>query len=218
MKIGLLYNSSTNIGNMTMTVNFIWYTNRLLNSKTRFIIATSFYNNEKKTEKIYRSELGDEVDFNVVKGRYLSSKAVITSLINPLNKEYSLTKKLDPEILSSDIIVALGGDIFASTYGESNAVMELMGLYFFKRRRQKPVLLLSQTIGPFSGWRDRIGAYLLKKFDLITCRERLTYEYLANKGLRNISLVADLAFLHLPRRSQDGKRRFSRICSKQIVT
>jgi len=205
MKIGLLYNSPMNIGNATMAINFAWYTNLLLSGKAHFVISTIYNNSEKEIEKIYRLELGNNVSFSVVKGQFLYGRDIIISLINPLNKN-SLSKKLASEILSSDIIVALGGDIFASTYGESNTVMELMGLYLFKKKTKKPVLLLSQTIGPFSGWRDRIGAHLLRKFDIITCRERLTYKYLANKGLRNISLVADLAFLHLPRRPQVGKK------------
>lgn len=205
MKIGILYNSPMNIGNAIMTINFVWYTNLLLSNKPHFVISAFYGNNEKeKVKKNYRLELGNNVSFSVVKGRYLSSKGILTSLVNPLGKN-SLSKKLDSKILSSDIIVALGGDIFASTYGELYAIIELMGLYLFKKRVKKPVLLISQTIGPFSGWRDRISAYLLKKFDIITCRERLTYEYLANKGLRNISLVADLAFHHLPKRMQIKK-------------
>lgn len=52
-----------------------------------------------------------------------------------------------------------------------------------------------------------MAVHLLRKLDLITCRDPLSYSYLRNSGLRNVALCADLAFLPLAKEGESQQER-----------
>ncbi len=101
-------------------------------------------------------------------------------------------------------LVVVGGDNLSYDYGF------LPTLLFFSPlqaaiRKGVPSAIWAASIGPFSrkpAWQKRF-AELLRKVDLITVRESVTQEYLAQIGVReNVCRTVDPAFLLPPRPTQ----------------
>jgi colanic acid/amylovoran biosynthesis protein len=105
-------------------------------------------------------------------------------------------------IKSSDLIVVSGGDVLAD-YGEA-AVKH----YFFPiavaRALRKPVYAFAQSISPYkSDELLKFARYYLNKVDIITVREKLSYDYLKSINIKApFYLTADPAFL-LKQSSED---------------
>jgi polysaccharide pyruvyl transferase WcaK-like protein len=96
----------------------------------------------------------------------------------------------------ADLVVSVGGDNLTPLY-EMHEFF-LSRLNYAKYLGNKTVLSAA-SIGPYTDHPDE--EYIidsLKKIDLISARETITYEYLVGKGLTNVKLVADPAFLLQP--------------------
>jgi len=93
----------------------------------------------------------------------------------------------------ADIIIDLSGDSFADTKITSllNCINILPGILL-----GKPVVLFSQSIGPFRRLSYSIVKFCLNKSSLITVRGEITKRYLENMQISApIFLVADCAFI-----------------------
>jgi len=196
MRIAILYTSTLNLGSFITAVNFMYYTQKALKDTINYIVAVS---DSSDTCRRFREELGDEtIMFEMTSPIPFSAHKMFNCLLAQIDSNRII--KIFPEkFLDADAIVALGGDIFTESYGGIDAVVELLILHTFRRRFGKKVTLLSQTIGPFTGWREPFMLALLRGIDLITCRDLLSYSYLRKYGLRNVALGSDLAFLPLPK-------------------
>ena len=102
------------------------------------------------------------------------------------------------EMQSSDVVIASGGDMFASDYGIASLQRHLRPLEVALQLGKK-VALLGHSIGPFktpaelAAWKK-----VAERCDLITLRESLSYDYVkANlpTGKARIEHTADVAFL-----------------------
>lgn len=101
-------------------------------------------------------------------------------------------------IKSCDMMVVSGGDILAD-YGEA-----CVKYYFFPiavaKALKKPVYVFAQSISPFET--DKLlkfAKHYLSNVDLITLRERISYEYVKSLNIKTrFYLTADPAFLLQP--------------------
>jgi colanic acid/amylovoran biosynthesis protein len=203
MKIGVLYASTINLGSFITAVNFMHYAQKALKDTINYIVTVSDLDGS-DTCRRFREELGDEtIMFEVISPIPFYAHKMLNCLLAQFDKKCII--KIFPEkFLDADAIVALGGDIFTESYGGIDAVVELLSLHTFRRRFGKKVVLLSQTIGPFTSWREQFMLALLRGIDLITCRDSLSYSYLRRYGLCNVSLGSDLAFLPLPKENRSN--------------
>ncbi len=176
---------------MMMAENFMWYVWSSLGGQVAFVVPTPY---REKTEERLRNALPGDMRIICVQERAQGTWRKIAQGTFWGNRLYEL---LPPELLECDVFVVLGGDDFTESYSPLEALMELYKFFLFKTRLKKRVFFLGQTVGPFSGWRHPLAIRLLKKLDLITCRDPLSYEYLKRSRLSNVALCADLAFLPL---------------------
>lgn len=113
----------------------------------------------------------------------------LKSLIN--NEELS-------HFQDADLIIDLSGDTLTEDYGPhvtySHFLPIWLGLSF-----KKPVFVCAQSIGPFK-LTMMFSRRMLNKVSRVTAREKITYEYLKNVGIRsnNLGLTSDMAFLLKP--------------------
>lgn len=131
---------------------------------------------------------------------YFSTKlrAMILKLSNQveaLAREYQATLK---EFQSADLVVATGGDVFASEYGHRSLLSHLAPLKA-ARELGKPFFFAAHSIGPFKSAEDR-AAFLEVAKDAagISVREAKSYAYTTQDlGLPTslVTLTADPAFL-----------------------
>jgi polysaccharide pyruvyl transferase WcaK-like protein len=105
----------------------------------------------------------------------------------------------------ADLVVDLSGDTFTEDYGPlvllSHCITILIAKCF-----ARPVVLLGQTIGPFS-WSTRLMSRLLRSCDFIVARDQPTYRYMLKLGIPadRLAMSADMAFLLEPTASQQAE-------------
>lgn len=99
----------------------------------------------------------------------------------------------------SDLVIALGGDIFSSDYGASNK--HLYPMQYAKQHGAKTVFL-AHSIGPFANVAElEQFKAVASNSDLVTVRESLTYRYAVEQlqlPERIVHQTADPAFLLQP--------------------
>tara|TARA_X000001388_G_scaffold35536_1_gene25041 strand:+ start:9622 stop:10839 length:1218 start_codon:yes stop_codon:yes gene_type:complete len=96
------------------------------------------------------------------------------------------------EIRNSDLVVASGGDIFTSDYGN---LRKHLSYPLVAGKSKSKVYLCSHSIGPF---KPKDESYFLKaatSIDMISAREQETYDYLKSIDIQTeVRLTADVAF------------------------
>jgi len=96
-----------------------------------------------------------------------------------------------------DLVIVLGGDDLSEYYGKH--VWPLFVNYYSWSFKTK-VVLLGQSIGPFSFWLNRLSFKKMAGRCKIFTRDKYCLDYLQNElGVKkNLTLSGDLAFLDLP--------------------
>lgn len=112
------------------------------------------------------------------------------------NKISRYIKKIQNEKKSYDSIIVLGGDDISEYYGKRLLLHELRRLYILRSMGIR-IVLLGQTIGPFSGIRINIAKFVLNKMKIYT-RDDNCLKYLQDIGIKSGVKGRDLAFLTLP--------------------
>jgi colanic acid/amylovoran biosynthesis protein len=91
-----------------------------------------------------------------------------------------------------DIAISIGGDTFSDDYEGPFAYFGELDL---AKRNGAFTMILAASIGPFKRL-EKHWATLLQQVDLITVREKKTYQYLESLGVKNnVKTVSDPAFL-----------------------
>lgn len=186
-----------------MGENFISYFSRVSQAKNTYYVETDDETNIirliKATgiEEIYPVRMNSLFKENLTKFDYILA--------------FGKCKKITSDFVrKADLVVVLGGDDFTEAYGWRGPVIN--GIKFNALRRAgRKVVMLGQTIGPFLSFRKRLMHSLLRKIDKIYPRDPVTYKYLSDLGLKNITLMDDLALLPLAK--QESKER-----TKEYVT
>ncbi len=130
--------------------------------------------------------------------------------VGELFKKRFLSSLVEQERLvrEADVVIVSGGDNFSSDYGSPEVHLRPL------RHAQKhgvPVVFLAQSIGPFreQGHRN-VFLPVARKAELITVRERISYDYVTQDlklDPSRIEITADPAFL-LPPASAEQVRQF----------
>lgn len=156
--------------------------------------------------------LTDTPDYDQIRGVYYGAEYSIDVF---RTRKAKLIKKLEPftkyiplsgvfsdykaglkQLADSEVVLATGGDIFSSDYGDSNQHLYVLEL---AQRMGKKTGFVAHSIGPFK--RKEEANYWKKvaeKSDLITVRESFTQKYITEQlGLSKdkVVLTADTAFL-----------------------
>lgn len=93
-----------------------------------------------------------------------------------------------------DVVVSAWGDGYISTHP-----YKLLRKALFLKKKGTPLVLFPSSIGPFNGdWKDKLAIMGLRKFDAVTVRDQITYDYLKPHGLKGLRLVHDTAFVLEP--------------------
>lgn len=116
-----------------------------------------------------------------------------------------LGRDIEPQTEAADairaaaVVVASGGDVFSSDYG--NLMFHLVPLEL-AQRHGLPVVFLAHSIGPFQSAREaEAWVRVAQCASIITTRESITYQYVTEElGISpdRVYLTADLAFLLSP--------------------
>lgn len=133
--------------------------------------------------------------FRTRKARLIKKLPTQTHKVLPnfLNKDFEQGLSL---LEQSKVVIATGGDVFSSDYGDSNEHLFSIEL---AQRMGKKTVFLAHSIGPFkqkneaNNWKR-----IAEQADLVTVRESYSKDYLVKElGLDNnkILLTADTAFL-----------------------
>lgn len=95
---------------------------------------------------------------------------------------------------NADIILSCGGGFLGGHH--LGIIKEVYSIYFGKLLK-KPVVIWAQSIEPFGNIATSIFTkFVLNRVDLITTREKRSFEYLKSLNIKpNITLTADAAFL-----------------------
>lgn len=189
-------NASTNYGTAAQIVSFCKTLN--LMSNKLHIILFSLY---PKIDRPFYSRYGISVPFHPLKGDHL-----LLSLMKYLPKIMHTHKSgngSDDVLLDvftgADVVIDFSGDAITDLYDSDRLPLGLvtdmipiiMPLCF-----KKPVILFSQSIGPFRKKSYPLARFLLDKTKAIFVRDRYSYEYI--KAMRispRIIQSADVAFL-----------------------
>ena len=115
-----------------------------------------------------------------------------------LNASSLIDGKILREYAQADMIIDLSGDSFSDSLGGRsimNSFTVLLGIFL-----GKPIVIYSQSIGPFKVMTMPLAKFCLNRVDLIIVREQITQSYLKTIGVDKpqIYLTAETAFLLKP--------------------
>lgn len=129
-----------------------------------------------------------------VDNMYLSKLPYKVNLIKRSKTELGTIFQIRKILKQVDVVVSSWGDAYVSL-----PPYFLFKKAFFLKKSKVPLILFPSSIGPFNGGiKDYIAIRGLKKFDVITVRDIITYEYLQKYDLNSLKLVHDAAFVLKP--------------------
>jgi colanic acid/amylovoran biosynthesis protein len=110
--------------------------------------------------------------------------------LNPRSINNSIIK----EYVSADAIIDLSGDSFSD--GKGGFSIGIDSTILFGVSLKKPIVIYSQSVGPFKWAVTALARYCLNEASLVIVREEITRNYLEEIGLESpIYLTADCAFI-----------------------
>ncbi|PRR84089.1 polysaccharide pyruvyl transferase family protein [Clostridium vincentii] len=207
-----IYNCSNtfNYGSMMMGENFISYFNKITGTKNNYYLETVEEINIKRIieatgiNEIYsvgmNSLFKEELNKYDYMFSYMKFKKVISGFANGI-----------------DLVIVLGGDDFTEYYGWKSPIVNGIKLNLLKKEGLK-VVMFGQTMGPYHSFRKPIMKQLLSKIDKIYPRDPITYNYLKEFGLKNISITDDLALLPLSKQELKEKtKKYITYCPSELI-
>lgn len=102
-----------------------------------------------------------------------------------------LIKQMTAEV---DAVVSPWGDAYITLPPH----VALRKTFIFKLNKT-PLMLMTSSLGPFqSGWKKIAAKAALKKFDVLTVRDTITYDFFRSLGFDQTKLIPDTAFVLRP--------------------
>jgi len=164
-----------------------------------FSLISHFPDKDNGCSKYYEIKVVSNFWIKIQKNRYAGFLGyrvlypIFNFIFSLLPKEilpYDVIKTLK----QADLVVDLSGDSYSDSKGGFS--LAISSSLLLTKSMKKKLVLYSQSIGPFS----RIGRYFarkaLNKADMIIVREKISYEYLKNLGIKTpLYLTSDCAFL-----------------------
>lgn len=187
MKIKIEHISNTyNYGSCMMAITLMKKIKDNIDNVEFWVDASSF-------EDLDR--LKKESGIENVKSYNLSIKSnIVFRAINKI-KKVVLTKLSE----NCDVVIVIGGDDISEYYGKEYLENILKKIKTVSE--EKKVILLGQTMGPFTGERKELAKESLKNTRIYT-RDDICLSYLESLGFKNVNIGRDLAFLELPMQRQ----------------
>lgn len=207
-----IYNCSNtfNYGSMMMGENFISYFNKVSGVKNNYYVETE-------------DEINVERLKNATKVNEIYPARTNSLFINGLNKydyifSYMNLKKVISDFAGKiNLVIVLGGDDFTEDYGWKGLLLNGIKFNILIRAGLK-VVMLGQTMGPYHPLRKGIMKRLLRKITNIYTRDSITYNYLKDLGLKNISITDDLALLSLAKQqSKIETKEYITFCPSELI-
>lgn len=130
---------------------------------------------------------------NIIKYNVKPSDNILKKCINKLKKI-----KLNKLVKDVDIVIIIGGDDISEYYGIKALEKELFKIN--NESKTKNIILLGQTMGPFTDNRGDLARESLKNTKIYT-RDNKSLEYLLSLKFKNVQVGRDLAFVGLPMQS-----------------
>lgn len=175
-------NNTYNYGSCMMAITLIDKLNREFSN-------IDFYVDTMNNDNLLR--LRQETGINNIYRDYIDGdKNIFKRIINKIKRI-----KLNNILKSSDVTIIIGGDDISEYYGVDALINELNKLR--EESINKKVILLGQTIGPFTEDRGKLACECLCNTKIYT-RDDNCYKYLEELNFKNIKRGRDLAFLQLP--------------------
>ena len=203
--------NTLNYGSMMMGENFISYFNKISTQKNSFFIETTDNLNIQRLKEATNINEIYPVEMDALFKKNSANKYnYVLSYIGLKNIFSDLVKSLD-------LVVVLGGDDFTEDYGWKGPILNAIKLTLLVKRDIK-VIMLGQTIGPYYSFRKIIMKRLLSKINKIYVRESMTFNYLKELGLRNISITDDLALLPLSKQTEENRSKiYITYCPSELI-
>ena len=136
--------------------------------------------------------------------------------ISALATRLPLARRQRAEIESADRVLSLGGDMYSLDYGPPVrvAAMDAAAL-----RAGIPTLLWGASVGPFAAHPPLERALLahLRRFTGVVVREKISRDYLAAAGVKNLTLATDPAFHLSPQAVAAPRLEQARAAGKEIL-
>jgi len=207
-----IYNcpNTFNYGSMMMGENFISYFDKISKERNKYYVETD-----------------DEI--NIERLRYATGNSdIYFTPVNSLFKEginkydyiysyYGIKDIFSDFIKQVDMVVVLGGDDFTEDYGWKGPIKNAIRFNLIKKTGLN-LVMLGQTMGPYHSFRKPIMKNLLGKVDKIYLRDPITYKYLKNLGLKNITLTDDLALLPLSKQEiKEKTKEYITYCPSELI-
>lgn len=189
MKINIKHIENTfNYGSCMMAIN-------LINSINTQIENVEFYVDCSTDEDLERLKLETGVE-NIRRYNIESSRNIIIRIINKIKRIY-----LNYFVSKIKNVIIIGGDDISEYYTIERLIKELNILE--RESSSKNIILLGQTMGPFTGERIEMARRCLAKTIIFT-RDHYNYKYLKSLNFKNVTEGKDLAFLDLPKQENSN--------------
>ncbi|NFO34811.1 hypothetical protein FDB37_14610 [Clostridium botulinum] len=204
MKINLTHISNTfNYGSSMMAIILMNYINSNIDNLEFYVDTFT----EKDLERL-KKETGIE---KIRRCNIPESDDFFKKLLNKF-KKISLNRM----IFSVDVRIVIGGDDISEYYSIKGLKKELYKLKILSK--YKKVILIGQTMGPFTGNRIGLARKCLNNTKIYT-RDDKNFKYLQEIGFENILKGRDLAFLNLPMqyKAKDILNKYNLIENKYIT-
>jgi len=192
-KVVILHGNNTyNYGSFMMLTNFIFSVEKyIIDNSLEIIIQCDTESDFIRVQNSIHSNLK-------ITALYTNIKTVGRNPIRRVKNGYYRFVYLVYKILAykPTAVVVLGGDDLSGCYSKLGLVLELFKLTVIAWKTD--LILVSQTIGPFSSWIIPLARFVFKKCHLYL-RDPLSHRYSTEVlHLQNSILSADLALLDLP--------------------
>ncbi len=193
MKILLKHISNTfNYGSMMMAENTIQYFKNKLNNDIEFYIDAK---EDRDLNRLKESTKHEKIFFDEQSTYKVSNNKIIRK-IEKIFKDSTNNKKISDYY---DYIIFLGGDDFSEFYmtGFKGKIYSCLSILKLKSlNKNKNIILLGQTVGPYTGIRKFLAKKVFKNLKVIT-RDDINLKVMKNEyGIIAIP-SRDLAFLDL---------------------
>lgn len=194
MKILVLHIPNTyNYGSMMMAENLITYLNQISNEKIEYYLDVEDKNN---LDRIKKATKYDKVyQYNRQYSDSSNGNKITRNIKNIMNNRKE-SKVRDKEY---DKIIYLGGDDFSEFYinRKIQRIFSCLDLLNLKiENRHKKVILLGQTVGPYTGILKFVAKFVFPQIKVYT-RDEIYIEEMKKKYGINASISRDLALLDL---------------------
>lgn len=184
MNIQIKHISNTfNYGSSMMAITLIDKLNKELENLKIYVDAST--NKDLERLKIETNSS------NLIRDNILNRNNILVRIINKLKRIW--VEK------SADVIIIIGGDDISEYYGVQALEKELNRLMNLSNK--KTVILLGQTMGPFTEYRGELARKTLQNTKIYT-RDDNCLKYLNELNFKNIHKGRDLAFVDLPNQSK----------------